>query len=714
MENLLIYFLKANGLIILFYLMYVIFLRKETFFTSNRWYLIGGLVLSLILPLITFTKTIWVEPTPIPVYYEEVIPVTNNTIEVPVQETPLDWSLILITAYLVISILIIMKITFELASFFNRIRKNQKQKETNFVLIHSDTTENPFSFFHYIVINPNRFSKEEFQHILMHESIHVKQKHYIDVLLSKLFCAFFWANPIVWLYRKAILQNLEFIADSETFQQIENKYEYQKTLLKVVTHQHDLSITNQFYQSLIKKRIVMLHTNQSHKRNAWKYGIILPLLVGFILLFQIETVAQVKENSKVTAYAVEVDYSHIVTSKTSDTEIKEIENAFKGDEFTLKISNLKRNKEGEIIEIKLEFSSKKNSKSKNIKIVKGDKPIQPIKIFIKEDKNEEKSVGFEEVSNLVTGKYISLDESIEADSNSEGYTFDNMVKNGKKVKLIINGKLQSENEKIKIPLDQELDVLKELDEKELKSKYNIDKKEGEIYYEFTTKKDINIKSEVEKNNSGWGIGYHVVSSDEKNNNNTKEKESFTYDVSYTKTEQGDLINNIKNNKNVDAKKALIIFNDKEITYEELVKVNTKEIASSSVMTATTFALKKYGEKAKNGVIIIETKEFFEKNNPVYKEYLNSKSNSEKPKPRVITIKNGDDVVVFDGDKIKFPGYPTHYLNQLKLELKGKILEDNIDFFKNYEFEKIKDLIIIEDEMSPKEKKRIKKIIIETK
>ncbi len=49
-----------------------------------------------------------------------------------------------------------------------------------------------------------------------------------------------------------------------------------------------------------------------------------------------------------------------------------------------------------------------------------------------------------------------------------------------------------------------------------------------------------------------------------------------------------------------------------------------------------------------------------------------------------------------------------------MELKGKILEDNIDFFKNYEFEKIKDLIIIEDEMSPKEKKRIKKIIIETK
>ena len=83
MENLLIYFVKVNGLIILFYLMYVVFLRKETFFTSNRWYFLTGLLLSLILPLITFTKTIWIEPTPIPEYYEEAIPITYNTIETP-------------------------------------------------------------------------------------------------------------------------------------------------------------------------------------------------------------------------------------------------------------------------------------------------------------------------------------------------------------------------------------------------------------------------------------------------------------------------------------------------------------------------------------------------------------------------------------------------------------------------------------------------------
>ena len=132
MENLLIYFLKANGLIILFYLMYVVFLRKETFFVSNRWYLIVGLVLSLILPLITFTKTIWVDPIPIQESFEELTPIITITDATPILENPLDWALILTTAYIMISMLIVMKITFELAAFFNRIRKNRKQKETNF------------------------------------------------------------------------------------------------------------------------------------------------------------------------------------------------------------------------------------------------------------------------------------------------------------------------------------------------------------------------------------------------------------------------------------------------------------------------------------------------------------------------------------------------------------------------------------------------------
>jgi beta-lactamase regulating signal transducer with metallopeptidase domain len=294
MENFLLYFAKVNGLIILFYLLYLVLLRKETFYVSNRWYLLGGLVTAIILPLITFTKTVWVNPEPISKFIE-VIPITDYKTISPVSEAPIDWSLILSAAYGLIAIVILLKVGFEIASFFFKIVKLNKQKNTDYTLIYANSTENPFSFFKYIVINPTLFSKEEFKHILTHERIHAKQFHSIDVLLSKVFCAFFWINPISWLYRKAMLQNLEFIADNQSLEEIDSKYEYQKTLLKVVVHQQIVGITNPFYQSLIKKRIIMLHKNQSDKRNAWKYAIILPALVGFMLLFQIETIAQVKE-----------------------------------------------------------------------------------------------------------------------------------------------------------------------------------------------------------------------------------------------------------------------------------------------------------------------------------------------------------------------------------------------------------------------------------
>ena len=691
MENLLIYFLKANGLIILFYLMYVLFLRKETFFTSNRWYLISGLVLSLLLPLVTFTKIIWVEPTPIPVIYEEVIPIANNAIEVPIQENPLDWTLIFTTAYIVISMLIVMKITFELISFFNKIRKHQKQNESNFTLIHSDTTENPFSFFHYIVINPNRFSKEEFQHILTHESIHVKQKHSLDVLLGKLFCAFFWANPIIWLYRKAMLQNLEFIADSETFKQIENKYEYQKTLLKVVTHQHDLSITNQFYQSLIKKRIVMLHTNQSNKKNVWKYATILPLLVGFMLLFQIETVAQVKEvtwtsiNSNNSLERIEF----IITKNTTDAEIKkETELLKKEYNIELKISKIKRNKENEIIALDAKFED--NDKTSGKISIKGDKPIEPIRFFKELNENGKGNIGFDR--NNISTVFAKMDtDKIEW---NEAKTIEIKKSDEDEVIYIINGKEFSKDEmKDKIV---ELDGAIEMKENDKTGKKIMifrgnstvsDEPNTLIYL------DDNIISEEEMKK----IDAKIIKSVDVNKNNIKKE-----------------IKIVTKNSNGISEDTEIYINGKKATKEELDKIEREDIESVKVNNNNdkkTIEIQKRNVKTIQGGSWKEVEKEMEMSKA---EMEKAKENIEKFKPKSIELKSGDVVIILDGDKIKFPGYPTHYLNQLKLEFQGKILEDNIDFFKNYELEKIKDLKIVDDEMSPKEKKRIKKIIIETK
>lgn len=622
MENLLQYFAKVNGLIILFYLMYVLFLRKETFFVSNRWYFIIGLLISLVLPLITFTKTIWVEPAPVAEFYPEIIPINSTITENPIQESPIDWSLIVLSAYVLISIVIILKIGVELASFYNKIRKHNKQKTTDFTLIHSTTTENPFSFFHYIVINPNLFSEAELQHILTHESIHVKQKHSIDVLLGKLFCALFWVNPIIWMYRKAMLQNLEFIADNETFKQIENKYEYQKTLLKVVTHQHDLSITNQFYQSLIKKRIVMLHTNQSHQKNAWKYATILPLLVGFMLLFQIETVAQVKENSKVEAYAVSSNFSSILTKNTTDKELRELEKTFSDEKYKLKISKVKRNEKGEIIGIKLSFDSGKTYN--RILERKSNEPIDDIKIFINSDKNGNNDCGFEEIKNTVGVNWNDA-KSLSTVEIKKSAT-DEMI-------FIINGKEYTKKEmKDKII---ELDGAIEINEDE-KSDDNI------TFAKINSSGSINNEPTIYLNDK-------EISKVEMYKINPKTIKSV--DV---KKEKSNREIRIETSYNYIDKNPEIIVNNKVISLEDLNKLDKNEIESINIKNSND---KKFIEiQRKNGKAITDSSlkevKYVSETEEAKNEYIKAKIELEKAKAEIEKAKTEIEKAKLELEKAK--------------------------------------------------------------
>lgn len=131
----------------------------------------------------------------------------------------------------------------------------------------------------------------------------------------------------------------------------------------------------------------MLHTNQSHKRNAWKYATILPLLVGFMLLFQIETVAQVKENQQESQVAKVEAIGFSWDKNVTDAEMKSDAELLKSQGIDCKFSKVKRNKKGEIIAIKIEFNDGKGNEG--VKEIKGNEPIKPIYFSA-----EEGNIGF--------------------------------------------------------------------------------------------------------------------------------------------------------------------------------------------------------------------------------------------------------------------------------------------------------------------------------
>jgi hypothetical protein len=290
MELIAIYILKSCGLLLLFFTAYQFLLRKETFFTANRWFLLAGLITAVLLPLVVFTKVIWVEPNPMPFDWSK-LPAQTNAAE---DHTERNIYIALAIAYSIGALSLLTKFGFDFYSLRKLFTGQTTKKQANFNFIDSKENIAPFSFFKTIVYNSALYSTSELQNILEHEKVHSEQYHSVDVLLSRLFCILFWFNPIMWLYKKAIIQNLEFIADNEALKRITDKKAYQITLLKITTQDRCVALTNPFYQSLIKKRIVMLNKNQSNKRNSWKYATVVPALIGFMLLFQVEVVAQEK------------------------------------------------------------------------------------------------------------------------------------------------------------------------------------------------------------------------------------------------------------------------------------------------------------------------------------------------------------------------------------------------------------------------------------
>jgi hypothetical protein len=408
METLFLYIAKSSGLIAMFYIAYYFLLRKETFFTANRWYLLAGLFTSVILPWIVFTTIVWVEPTPNNFDWSKIphsVPVQKESFEI-------NWHLVLVAAYGIGTVLFLIQFAFDFYSL-NRVLKGktiQQQADHKFI----DLKENvaPFSYFNTIVYNSTLYTQSELESILEHEKVHSEQYHTIDVLITRLFCILFWFNPFVWLYKKAILQNLEFIADSEATKNLSDKKAYQHTLLKITAHENCVVLTNHFYQSLIKKRIVMLNKNQSKKWNSWKYVLVLPALIVFVLLFQMEVIAKEKnQNQRIEQSTSNDEDVYKITKNTTEAELQEKAKIL-SEKYAIKttFSKIKRNAKNELIGIKIKLQKGKEIATE-MEINSSD-PLKDFEIAISKNKNGTTNIG------ILTDK----EESIP--SNEIGYNSD--------------------------------------------------------------------------------------------------------------------------------------------------------------------------------------------------------------------------------------------------------------------------------------------------
>jgi beta-lactamase regulating signal transducer with metallopeptidase domain len=311
MQSLFDYILKLSVSLAMVYGFYQLVLRRLTFYNWNRWYLLGYSAVAFLIPLMDITKTLnkneWNKS--VILQYIPVIEVNERTTAAAVTArtwTAFDWLFMLLLAGMLV---LIIKFAIRYLSFL-KVRRGAillAEGEAKLFMVEKDII--PFSFGNNIFINNQLKDEAELKEIIRHEFVHVKQKHTHDIIWSELLCILNWYNPFVWLIRKAIRQNLEFIADNKVLEQGFDKKKYQYLLLKVTGNNH-FSIANQFNFSSLKKRIAMMNKMKSARAQLIKFLFIVPLIAVMLLAFRNE---RNRSNNRDTPYAsLQRDYTDTV------------------------------------------------------------------------------------------------------------------------------------------------------------------------------------------------------------------------------------------------------------------------------------------------------------------------------------------------------------------------------------------------------------------
>ncbi|TXG35172.1 M56 family metallopeptidase [Seonamhaeicola maritimus] len=626
------YLLKASAVLAIFYLCYKLFLQRDTFFESNRGFLLMGLISAFLIPLVV-----------IPVYVERApILIDNFIIENAISVTqPLEETIslldILLYSYIAGVVFFLCRFLIQLISLVTILIKHESIKKGRFTYVRTHKNATPFSFFNWIVYNPELFNKTELEQVLTHEKVHARQHHSIDILLTQLACIVLWFNPFMWLYNKDLKQNLEFIADQNAQQKSNCKKSYQYTLLKTSMPTHQLALTNNFYNSLIKKRIVMLHKSKSKKSNLLKYALVIPILVIFLMSFNTKEIfvdAEVvpEENHLLDAYesdenlfiedhAVDVnnqkeimatskkDVEMFLISKTfSDADFDKLEEKLKKKGITAKFKGIKRNSNNEITAIKINLSSKHSSANYSIN---GDEPIKPIKISF-EDNGKSISIG--NSLHHSSAYFISKDGKHKVHKTGKGNNVfyfsdddhgtheDFRIINGDTVKWTTSGKtieiITDDNH------DNDVHVIHEdihiVNGDTLKWK----SKKGNNHFKIKKGKNIEV---ITDDDDEKHIEIIIDSDDDLINDEEDViiiKKSGTKDkVKVKKNKSG----NILFIGDEDGKEPLFIIDEKEINKDKFENIDPDKIESVFVLKGEQ-AIEKYGDKGKDGVVLIKTKD----------------------------------------------------------------------------------------------------------
>ena len=282
------FLIKSTVPLLVLLALYHLILEKEKMHQFNRFYLLFGLVFSLVIPFITIEI---IEKITTPIIQNSPIQINQGNFVI-VEETNylpiLLWSI-----YGLITTLFIIRFLSNLLKIISKINSNKSVDYKNAKLILLKEKVLPHTFLNFIFINETDYNNRKIEtELFSHELTHVVQKHTFDVLFIELLKTIFWFNPIFIFYKKAIQLNHEFLADEKVITTYNNVSFYQNLLLSKANSTPTYYLTSNLNYSLTKKRLVMMTKTTSQTKAILKKIAVIPFIFGLVYFLCFETVAQ--------------------------------------------------------------------------------------------------------------------------------------------------------------------------------------------------------------------------------------------------------------------------------------------------------------------------------------------------------------------------------------------------------------------------------------
>ena len=279
------YIIKVSICWILFYAVYQVLYKRISHFNMNRAYLVATLLLGTCIPLVEYIS-FFQSTSEVVTYFAPVMQEINQmqVIAVEASREGIDFMGLFFQLYLFGVLIASLRFLYGIGKIAKLYFSGKKEPREKYTLIQTHALHLPFSFFKGVFISRKIPLTEKMETILQHELCHISERHTYDVILMEICKIIFWCSPVIYLYKNAIRETHEYIADAVVLQH-KDKKEYGQLLLGQSPSGIEIALAHSFFHSHLKNRITMMNQKNSSRSSLAKYLAIVPVALFLGILF---------------------------------------------------------------------------------------------------------------------------------------------------------------------------------------------------------------------------------------------------------------------------------------------------------------------------------------------------------------------------------------------------------------------------------------------